>query len=118
MSLRRGQYGRRYLDGWAVTVDRLARRLADALRRRSGGCGMSALTLAVVGPCPQSADGRPHTWRPGDSTDLISYGLTDHGASVYLGRCRFCVVPLLAVVLVSEDLRSGGPFVEIHGTEL
>lgn len=79
---------------------------------------MNALTVAVAGPCPRSADSRPHTWQPGASADLISLGAPDHGVSVYLGRCRYCTVPLLAVVPMSEDLRSGGPFLEVHGAQL
>jgi hypothetical protein len=49
---------------------------------------------------------------------MISFGTPDHGVSVYLGRCRYCAVPLLAVVPVSENLRSGGPFLEAHGAQL
>ncbi|MGH3684474.1 MAG: hypothetical protein ACRDSM_05335 [Pseudonocardiaceae bacterium] len=79
---------------------------------------MSTLTLTVPGPCPQSAEGRPHTWQSGDSADLISYGPPDHGVSVYLGRCRYCVVPLLAVIPLSEDLRGGSPVLEVHGAQL
>jgi hypothetical protein len=79
---------------------------------------MSALTLTVPGPCPQSSDGWPHSWQSGGPAVLISYGTPDHGRSVYLGRCRCCVVPLLAVVGVSEELRGGGPVLEVHGTEL
>ena len=79
---------------------------------------MSTLTLAVPGPCPQSTDGRPHTWQSGDSTDLVSFGAPDHGVSVYLGRCRCCAVPLLAVVPVSEEFRGSGPFLEVYGAEL
>lgn len=79
---------------------------------------MSALTVAVARPCPQSADRRPHTWQSGGSTHLISYGPADHGMSVYLGRCRYCVMTLLAVVPVSEDLRGGGPVLEVHGAQL
>ena len=79
---------------------------------------MNALTVAVAGPCPRSADSRPHTWEPGASTDLISFGAPDHGVSVYLGRCRYCAVPLLAVLPVSEDLRGGGPFLEVPGAQL
>ncbi|PZS23730.1 MAG: hypothetical protein DLM61_23570 [Pseudonocardiales bacterium] len=78
---------------------------------------MSTLTLAVPSSCPQSTDARSHTWQSGDSADLISYGPPDHGVSVYLGRCRYCVVPLLAVLGLSEDLR-GGPFLEVHGAQL
>ena len=79
---------------------------------------MSTLTLAVPGPCPQFADGRPHTWRSDNSADLISYSSPDHGMSVYLGRCRSCAVPLLAVAPVSENRRSGGPVLEVHGAVL
>ncbi|MGH4009030.1 MAG: hypothetical protein ACRDTH_12900 [Pseudonocardiaceae bacterium] len=79
---------------------------------------MSTPTLAVRGPCPQSADGRPHTWQSGDSAGLISYATPDHGVSVYLGRCRYRVVPPLVVVRVSEDRRGGGPVFEVHGVEL
>jgi hypothetical protein len=79
---------------------------------------MSTLTVAMPGPCPQSVDDRPHTWQSGDSADLISYGTPDHGVSVYLGRCRSCAVPLLAVVRVSEDLRGSGGFLEARGTQL
>ncbi|MGH8877749.1 MAG: hypothetical protein ACRD0P_10465 [Stackebrandtia sp.] len=78
---------------------------------------MSRLTVAVPSPCPQSADGRAHTCQPGDSADLISFGEPDHGVSVYLGRCRYCAVPLLAVVPVSESFCSGGPVFEVHGAE-
>ena len=79
---------------------------------------MTALTVAVAGPCPRSAKSRPHTWEPGASADLVSFGTADHGVSVYLGRCRYCTVPLLAVVPLSEDLRGGGPFHEVHEAEL
>jgi hypothetical protein len=76
---------------------------------------MSTLTLIVPGPCSQSAEGRPHTWQSGDSADLISLGAPDHGVTVYLGRCRSCAVPLLTVTPLSEDRRSGGPILEVHG---
>ena len=79
---------------------------------------MSTLTLTVPSPCPQSVDGRPHTWQSGDSADLISYGQPDHGVTVYLGRCRYCAVPLLAIVSMSADHRGGGPFLEVPGAEL
>jgi hypothetical protein len=79
---------------------------------------MSMLTLAVPGPCPQSADGRAHIWQSGDSADLISYGPHDHGVSVYLGRCRSCTVALLSVIHMSRDLRGGDPVLEVHGAEL
>jgi hypothetical protein len=82
-----------------------------------GGCGMSMLPLAVPGQCPRSADSRAHTWQSGDSADLISFGEPDHGVSVYLGRCS-CVVPLLAVVRVSEALRGDGPFLDVRRTDL
>ena len=76
---------------------------------------MSPLILAVPGRCPQSADGRPHTWQSGASADLISFGAPDHGVTVYLGRCRSCAVALLTVTPLSEDRRSGGPILEVHG---
>ncbi|MGH3778651.1 MAG: hypothetical protein ACRDRR_23410 [Pseudonocardiaceae bacterium] len=79
---------------------------------------MSALTLAVPRSCPRSADAQPHTWQSSDSADLISYGTPDHGVSVYLGRCRSCAVPLLAVIPLSEDLRGSGPFLELHEATL
>lgn len=79
---------------------------------------MTALTVIVAGPCPRSAESRPHRWEPGASADLVSFGAPDHGVSVYLGRCCHCAVPLLAVVPVSEDLRGGGPFLEVHGAQL
>ena len=72
----------------------------------------------MPGPCPQSADGRQYAWQSGDSADLISFGELDHGVSVYLGRCRYCDVPLLAVTPLSEDRRGGGAYLEVHGTEL
>ena len=78
---------------------------------------MSTLTLAASGMCPQSADRRPHTWQPGDSADLTSLGTPDHGVTVYLGRCRYCAVPLLAVARMSEDLH-GSPVLELHGAQL
>ena len=58
-----------------------------------------------AGPVPAVRRGRPHTWQSGDSADLISLGTPDHGVSVYLGRCRSCAVPLLAVTTLSEDRR-------------
>ena len=79
---------------------------------------MNALTVTVASPCPRSAESRPHTWEPGASADLVSFGAPDHGVSVYLGRCRSCTVPLLAVVPVSEDLRGSGPFLEVPGAKL
>ncbi len=79
---------------------------------------MSTLTLGVPSPCPQSAEGRPHTWQSSDSADLISVGMPDHGVTVYLGRCRYCVVPLLAVARLSEDRRGAGPVLEVHGAQL
>lgn len=79
---------------------------------------MSTLTLAVPGPCPQSADRRAHTWQSGDSADLISVGTPDHGVTVYLGRCRYCGVPLLAVARLSEDRRGADPVLEVHGAQL
>lgn len=79
---------------------------------------MNALTVAVASPCPRLADSRPHAWQPGACADLISFGAPDHGVSVYLGRCRYCAVPLLAVVPVSEDVRGSEPFLEVHGAQL
>ena len=79
---------------------------------------MNALTVTVAGPCPRATHCQPHTWQAGNSADLVSFGTPDHGVSVYLGRCRFCAVPLLAVVPVSEDHHGGGPFLEVHGAEL
>jgi hypothetical protein len=79
---------------------------------------VNALTVAVADPCPRSMDSRPHAWAPGDSADLVSFGAPDHGVSAYWGQCRYCAVPLLAVVPMSEDLRGGGPFLEVSGTEL
>lgn len=78
---------------------------------------MSTLTLTMPGPCSHSAEGRPHTWQSGDSADLISLGQPDHGVTVYLGRCRSCAVPLLAITPLSEDRRSGGPVLEVHGAQ-
>ena len=43
--------------------------------------------LILAGPCQRSAGEAPHTWQPGDSADLVSYGDPDHGLSVWLGRC-------------------------------
>ena len=79
---------------------------------------MNALTVAVARPCPRSADNRPHTWQSGSSADVISFGAPDPGVSVYLGRCRYCAAPLRAVVSLSQDLRGGGPFLEVHGAQL
>ncbi|MGQ0719324.1 MAG: hypothetical protein ACT4NP_18820 [Pseudonocardiales bacterium] len=79
---------------------------------------MTALTVAVACPCPRSADSRPHTWQPGASADLVSFGAPDHGLSVYLGWCRYCAVALLAVVPLSEEIHSGGPFLEVPGAKL
>ena len=76
---------------------------------------MSPLILAVPGQCPRSAEGRPHTWQPGTSADLISFGAPDHGVTVYLGRCRSCTVPLLTITPLSEDRHSGGPVLEVPG---
>ena len=76
---------------------------------------MNTLTLTMPGLCPHSAEGRPHTWQSGTSADLISFGAPDHGVTVYLGRCRSCAVPLLTVTPLSEDRRSGGPVLEVHG---
>jgi hypothetical protein len=78
---------------------------------------MSTLTLAVQGPCPQSTEGRPHTWQSGDSADLIGFGTPDHGVTVYLGRCRYCVMPLLTVTRLSEDRRGAGSVLEVHGAQ-
>jgi hypothetical protein len=78
---------------------------------------MSTLTLTVPGRCPQSTDGRPHTWQPGDSAALISFGTPDYGVSVYLGRCRYCAVPPLAITQLSEDRRGAGPVLEVHGVQ-
>jgi hypothetical protein len=78
---------------------------------------MSTLTLTVPGPCPHSADSRPHTWQSGASADLISLGTPDHGVTVYLGRCRSCAIPLLTVTPLSKDRRSGGPVLEVHGAQ-
>jgi len=78
---------------------------------------MSTLTLTVPGPCPHSADGRSHTWQSGDSADLISLGAPDHGVTVYLGQCRYCRVPLLIVTQLSENLRSGGLVLQLHGAQ-
>jgi hypothetical protein len=78
---------------------------------------MSTLTLSMPSPCPHSAEGRPHTWQSGDSADLISLGTPDHGVTVYLGRCRYCVVPLLAVARLSEDRRGASPVLEVHGAQ-
>ena len=77
---------------------------------------MNTLPVAMAGPGPQSVDARTHTWQSGDSSDLISYGTPDQGVSVYPGRCRCYVVPLLAAVSVAEDLRGSGGFLEIDGT--
>jgi hypothetical protein len=77
---------------------------------------MSTLILTMPGPCPHSAEGRPHTWQSGDSADLISLGQPDHGVTVYLGRCRSCAVPLLTVTPLLEDRRSG-PVLEVHGAQ-
>jgi hypothetical protein len=85
----------------------------DALLATPGACS----THRIRGPCPHSADGRPHTWQSGDSADLISFGNPDHGVSVYLGRCRHCAVPLLALAPLSEDRRGDGPVLEVHGAE-
>jgi hypothetical protein len=79
---------------------------------------VTALTVAVAGPCPRSADSWPHRWEPGASADLVGFGVPDHGVSVYLGRCRCCAVPLLAVVPVSQEFRGSGPFLEVHGAQL
>jgi hypothetical protein len=79
---------------------------------------VSTLALVVPRPCPRSADGRPHTWQSGDSADLISVGTPDHGVTVYLGRCRYCVVPLLAVARLSQDHHGASPILEVHGARL
>ena len=78
---------------------------------------MSTLTVAVAGRCPRSAGRRAHTWQSGDSADLISLGTPDHGVTVYLGRCRYCLMPLLAVARLSEDRRGAGPVLEVHGAQ-
>jgi hypothetical protein len=109
--------------GWLIVEGGTPRRMKAAYRtadpssngRGRGRCGMNTLTLTGPGSCPQSADRRPHTWRSGDSADLISFGKPDHGVSAYLGRCRYCVVPMLAVAKVSEDLRGAGPVLEYPG---
>jgi hypothetical protein len=79
---------------------------------------VNALTVAVAGPCRRSADSQPHTWEPGASADLVSFGAPDHGVSVYLGRCRYCAVPLLAVLPAPEGLCGGGPFLEVPEAKL
>jgi hypothetical protein len=78
---------------------------------------MSTLDVAMQEPCPRSADGGAHTWQSGDSVNPLSFGESDHGVSVYLGRCRSCAVPLLAVVPVSESFCGGGVVLEVHGAQ-
>jgi hypothetical protein len=76
---------------------------------------MSTLALFMQGPCPRSADGGAHTWQSGDSINSISVGDPDHGATIYLGRCRSYAVPLLTVVPVSESFCGDRAVLEVHG---
>jgi hypothetical protein len=78
---------------------------------------MSTLALSIQGAFPRSTDGGAHTWQSSDSVNLISFGEPDHDASVYLGRCRSCAVPLLAVVPAPESFCGGGALLEVHGTQ-
>jgi hypothetical protein len=78
---------------------------------------VNALTVAVAGPCPRSVDSQPHTGEPGASADLVSFGAPDHGVSVYLGRCRYRAMPLLAVLPAPEGPPGGGPFIEVPGDQ-
>jgi hypothetical protein len=78
---------------------------------------MSTLALAMQGRCPRSTDGGAHTGQSGDSVNPISFGEPDHGVSVYLGRCRSCAVPLLAVVPVSECFCGAGVVLEVRGAQ-
>ena len=74
--------------------------------------------LVFAGPCPRSAGDAPHTWQPGDSADLISYGEPDHGLSVWLGRCQHCAVPLLAITPLEADCPDRAARYEAAGAEL
>ncbi len=47
-----------------------------------------------------------------------AFGASNHGVSVYLGRCRYCAVPLLTIGSLSEDCRGGGQFLEVPGAKL
>lgn len=78
---------------------------------------MSTLALSPQGPFPPSTDGGAHTGRSGDSVNLISFGDPDHGATVYLGRCRSYAVPLPPVVPASESLCGGGVVLEVQGAQ-
>ena len=79
---------------------------------------MNGIMLVLAGPCPRAADERAHTWEPGDSADLVSYGQPDHGLTVYLGRCRYCGAALLAVDRLTADGPTGRPWYEALGAEL
>jgi hypothetical protein len=74
--------------------------------------------LVLAGPCPRSAGDRPHTWRYGDQADLVSYGDPDHGLSVWLGRCQYCAVALLAVTPLDADCSDRAPRYEATGAKL
>jgi hypothetical protein len=79
---------------------------------------VTGVLLVLAGPCPRSANDRPHTWRAGDTADLVGYGQPDHGLSVALGRCQRCGVPLLAVEALTGDELGGGRLYEARGAEL
>jgi hypothetical protein len=73
---------------------------------------VKALTAPLAGPCPRSAHSQPHTWKPGASDALASFGALDHR------MCRYCAVPLLAVLPAPEGLRGGRPFLEVPRAQL
>jgi hypothetical protein len=75
------------------------------------------LLLVLAGPCPRSADQRPHTWQPGDLAELVSRGEQDHGLAVYLGRCRHCDVPLVRFEPLTEETDNVATY-ELPGAEL
>jgi hypothetical protein len=75
------------------------------------------MLLVLAGPCPRSADQRPHTWQGGDLAELVSFGEPDHGIAVYLGRCRHCTVPLLRVEPLTQDADHAATY-EARGAEL
>ena len=76
------------------------------------------LTLTPALVCPRTGYLLSHEWVPGDAADLIVYGQPDHGLTVRLGRCRRCLVPLLALDPYYDDRNPTNPLYEIPGAIL
>jgi hypothetical protein len=75
----------------------------------------------LAAPCPTSDDDGPHQWQLGDLADLVDNAHpdgSDHGVTVWLGRCQHCDVPLLAVTALAADDVDGAAWYETPGARL